>query len=647
MALRAAYRETMGADAGFLEHLPGVGAGLAKKIRAAYGDDAGFRDACRDLDLDRLLGMEGLSERRAFELVAQVRQEGVPDLASTDRAREVRRELEELLAGYAQTSLGKRHVRLLPVLRDPESIRERAERTMRARDFAEKSDRPAIQRALSRVSRFREPGRISSLNRPILVSDDEAEIALRERGIDRWLRIVHARDAGRYARDADLVLDASTGDLPELSDAAHLVPVRGADPLWKLVPERDVQFVEANRATLEAMRELASLTDRESVAPQILDACASAQPSPLPDLFKAANEALREAQTALESSIGQLSLSGAQLLELVTKGGTPKALDGARAEAAKVGRARFREMTGLNFDPFEPGLPLKVDEQLLEESTDAQRARQRVEAFRRQQDAAKTIDALRPAADAELKAWIEFDVDYALGCFAADFDAHPAQTGTRLRFERAAHIRFKRRGDCQPIDYELGDPSVAVLTGANSGGKTSLLELVTQLVLLHHWGLPVPAQRAEIPLLQELLCVAPVRGADAGAFETFLRELFPPLTRPGRKLLLLDEVENITELEAAGKILGVFLDEVARANHLCILVTHLPGEVLSRTRARVRIDGIDAVGLDEKFNLIVDRQPRLNHRARSTPEFILRRVHSKSSGAVKELYARILDGWAP
>lgn len=645
MASLDAFFGRMGADEGFLEQLPGVGATLARKIRAAYGDEATFKEACQGLDIDRLLEVEGLSERRAFELVAHVRQRDGRELALTERARDLRRELEDLLAGYGQTSLAKRHLRLLPTLRDPDAIRERSDRVMRAREFCEKSDRASIQRALARLGRLREPGRVGNLSRPIIVSDEDAEISLRERGLDRWLRIVHSKDAGRYARDAELVLDASTGDLEELGDAAHVVAVRGADPLWKLVPEREVQFVETNRATLEAMRDLAALTDRESTAAEALDAASQATPMAASDLQKAGQEALLAAQAALESMLGQLSLSGSQLVEFVTKGGTPKALDGARAEAARIGRERFRLLTGLNFDPFEPGLPLRLDEELLEEAMETQRARARVDLFRRQQEAAKTIDALRLPLEQELRSWIEFDVDFALGCFAMDFDAQPAQSGNRLRFERAHHLRFRRRGECQPIDYELGDPNVAVLTGANSGGKTSLLELVSQLVLLHHWGLPVPAQKAEIPILEELLCVAPVRGADAGAFETFLRELFPPLTRPGRKLLLLDEVENITELEAAGKILGVFLDEVGRSNHLCILVTHLPGEVLARTRARVRIDGIDAIGLDEKFNLIVDRQPRLNHRARSTPEFILRRVHSKSSGAVKELYGRILGGW--
>ena len=57
----------------------------------------------------------------------------------------------------------------------------------------------------------------------------------------------------------------------------------------------------------------------------------------------------------------------------------------------------------------------------------------------------------------------------------------------------------------------------------------------------------------------------------------------------------------------------------------------------------IRVDGIEAKGLDENYNLIVDRTPKMNFLAKSTPELILKRIYEKSDDNLKQVYARILE----
>ena len=56
----------------------------------------------------------------------------------------------------------------------------------------------------------------------------------------------------------------------------------------------------------------------------------------------------------------------------------------------------------------------------------------------------------------------------------------------------------------------------------------------------------------------------------------------------------------------------------------------------------VRVDGIEAKGLDENYDLIVDRTPKMHYLARSTPELILKRIYENSKGNLKEVYGEIL-----
>ncbi|MBE9483881.1 MAG: hypothetical protein IMY74_03485, partial [Bacteroidetes bacterium] len=56
-----------------------------------------------------------------------------------------------------------------------------------------------------------------------------------------------------------------------------------------------------------------------------------------------------------------------------------------------------------------------------------------------------------------------------------------------------------------------------------------------------------------------------------------------------------------------------------------------------------RVDGIEARGLDKNLNLIVDRNPRYNYVAKSTPELIVERLVRQADGVEREFYQHLLD----
>ncbi|MHA2307525.1 MAG: endonuclease MutS2, partial [Candidatus Hodarchaeales archaeon] len=56
-------------------------------------------------------------------------------------------------------------------------------------------------------------------------------------------------------------------------------------------------------------------------------------------------------------------------------------------------------------------------------------------------------------------------------------------------------------------------------------------------------------------------------------------------------------------------------------------------------------DGIEARGLSENLELIVNRTPVYNKYAKSTPELIVRRLQQISQGTEKEIYTYILDAF--
>ena len=99
----------------------------------------------------------------------------------------------------------------------------------------------------------------------------------------------------------------------------------------------------------------------------------------------------------------------------------------------------------------------------------------------------------------------------------------------------------------------------------------------------------------------------------------------------------------MTELEAASRIIGTFLEELSTRGAYSVVVTHMADEIGKYTGCRV--DGIEARGLEEKHNLIVDRTPVIGFHARSTPELILKRLYAKARGDDGEIYRKVLDSF--
>ncbi len=178
----------------------------------------------------------------------------------------------------------------------------------------------------------------------------------------------------------------------------------------------------------------------------------------------------------------------------------------------------------------------------------------------------------------------------------------------------------------QPITFELNNEfRCSILTGANSGGKTTLVEHIIQLIALSNIGLPVYG-KIKLPLFEEIYYFAKNKGsASKGAFETLLTQMSK--IKPGNKTLILaDEIEAVTEPGVAGDIISATAEYYINQNCFLVIATHLGHEIQKSLPPFTRIDGIEAKGLTDNFELIVDHNPVLGRLAHSTPELIVEKM---------------------
>jgi hypothetical protein len=269
----------------------------------------------------------------------------------------------------------------------------------------------------------------------------------------------------------------------------------------------------------------------------------------------------------------------------------------------------------------------------------------------------EAVDEAREDVDTAVAAVDDIAFALSLARFAEAHDlTRPRLVDDGIAVRDARNLTLA--GEVQPVTYAVGEhglatvgedgepPSgdrVTVLTGANSGGKTTLLETLCQVTLLASMGLPVPATEAEVAPVDSVVFHRRHASFNAGVLESTLKSIVPPLTEDGRALMLVDEFEAITEPGRAADLLNGLVQLSVDQDALGVYVTHLADD-LSPLPEAARVDGIFAEGLTQDLDLRVDYQPRFGTVGKSTPEFIVSRLVANARGRAERQGFEALAG---
>jgi len=208
----------------------------------------------------------------------------------------------------------------------------------------------------------------------------------------------------------------------------------------------------------------------------------------------------------------------------------------------------------------------------------------------------ENAEAIRIAADilAEIElqfAKARFAEDYncaavtlsgAGGC-GAETPVRPA-SGASLILHRARHPLLVRtlklkNAEVVPITIELeGDRRQLVITGPNTGGKTVSLKTLGLLALMAQSGMPVPADRADMPVFDAIL-------ADIGDYQSIEQNLstfsahvtnidFISRTATANSIVLLDELGSATDPEEGAALAVAIAEHFRQIGCMSVISTH-------------------------------------------------------------------------
>src|SRR5579871_259839 len=180
----------------------------------------------------------------------------------------------------------------------------------------------------------------------------------------------------------------------------------------------------------------------------------------------------------------------------------------------------------------------------------------------------------------------ELELQFAKARYAEDFDCVQVKFSENgaLILRNARHPLLERNLKAKgkhavPMTIELeGERRELVITGPNTGGKTVTLKTIGLLALMAQAGIPVPADRADMPVFDAVL-------ADIGDYQSIEQNLstfsahvtnidFISRTAKAGSLVLLDELGSATDPEEGAALAVAIAEYFHRIGCITVISTH-------------------------------------------------------------------------
>ncbi len=188
-----------------------------------------------------------------------------------------------------------------------------------------------------------------------------------------------------------------------------------------------------------------------------------------------------------------------------------------------------------------------------------------------------------------IEAMAEVETQFAKARFAEEYQCVEAkfldaQSSESLVLRKARHPVLERnlrakRIEVVPLTLEMdGKHRQLIISGPNTGGKTVGLKTVGLLALMAQAGIPVPADRAELPIFDAVL-------ADIGDYQSIEQNLstfsahvtnidFISHTASRESLVLLDELGSATDPEEGAALAVSIAEHFLRTGCVSVISTH-------------------------------------------------------------------------
>ena len=347
-----------------IEQIKGVGSKLIDKIIQSYGSYDVFVNSVLEYDIDKLMNIQGLSQKKALEIIRFIHGINEDNFIKTQQAQKIYEDIINKILEFTSTDYARNRVLLLNPTTDYDEIKRTSQLIEKTLDDTANLDYNYIRLLYENIKPLNNDVKPKFNDEyAILCEDYNDYLSLIKRGINKYCNIYPLEDHVSLD-DFEFVIYLYNEYNVDPGESANVVSISNDSPDYEIQPNIILEYYRKNRSTLEYVYQLREYLGLESCIDEVLVALdsISLEKKNKKAIIDVVEEIKDEANDTINQQIKEIALEGDEVLQLLNnEGNLPSKIMSIFNEVLDEAKEEITNKTGLIFDPFIIKYPLELD----------------------------------------------------------------------------------------------------------------------------------------------------------------------------------------------------------------------------------------------------------------------------------------------
>nr|WP_084790418.1 hypothetical protein [Methanosphaera sp. WGK6] len=459
----------------------------------------------KNYDIDKLMNITGLSQKKALEIVRYIHGNKENNFLKTEQSQNIYEDIIKRIIEFANTDYARNRVLLLSPTTNYDEIKETNKLIEKTINETQDLDYQYIRTLYEKIKPLQKEIKPKFNDVYAIICEDyEDYLSLLQKGFNKYCNVYPLEDQVNL-NEFEFVIYLYNEYNMDPGETTNIVTISNSSPDYEIQPNIILEYYKQNREILENVYNLRQYLGMESCINEVLEALDNIQLEKknkvaildiIEDIKDKSNETINEA-------IKNIALEGDEILQLLNnEGELPPKIMTIFNEVLDEAKEEISNETGLLFDPFIIKYPLELDYEEIKRVQENAIANIHLKEYEQQLNACTLLEKYNKQVENETKELIHYDYSFTLASFSKFYDLTIPQLGENYQLTDSLHLTLKQQEKInnittQKVTYNMDEENnIILLTGANSGGKTTLLETIGQHNIMTHMGLGVCSKKS-------------------------------------------------------------------------------------------------------------------------------------------------------
>ena len=416
-----------------LQNIKGIGDKISEKILNSVGGEENLQKIVENVDVEKIANIDGISQRKAIEIMNQLLNNPTYEFIKSDRAMEIYEDIINKILAYSNTSYSKNRILLLSPSKDIEKIEKQISFVMDAKKQVSQLPIIKLRGLMKNLKEVENPKAEYDASKVILVETEEDNSYLTDLGLNQYYPIITATDSPLLQEELmnyDLIFYVYSQGILDFEGMPNLVMINIEENDYEIVPEKIINFFTHNQDLFNRVYEIQKIRGKETILGEIIPIIDELNviDKREVDIEELVNSLKKDMDEELENAIQNVDLEGDEILNLLNKNLPPK-INKIFDEIINERKKIIREKTGFDFDPYLRKYPIEIDDSEIQRIQLEQSSKKENDIFDVKKSAAIELNSIKEQAIKEVEDVIKFDYEFSLGSFAYEYDLNAPEFG--------------------------------------------------------------------------------------------------------------------------------------------------------------------------------------------------------------------------